>query len=106
MVWPPQSLLVTLAKMNFCSKAIKMPMDWSEPGDTLKEAGEGAKDESGAKGDAGAKEGAKGGAKGGTGAKEGAKGAPGAKEGAKGGAGTEDGAKGGTAGTTGGGSKA
>ena len=26
-------MLVMLAKMNFCSKAIKLPMEWSEPGD-------------------------------------------------------------------------
>jgi len=26
-------MLVMLAKMNFCSKGIKLPMEWSEPGD-------------------------------------------------------------------------
>ena len=33
MPWPPKDMLVMLAKMNFCSKAIKLPMEWSTPGD-------------------------------------------------------------------------
>ncbi|MFA6147123.1 MAG: hypothetical protein WC899_02810 [bacterium] len=33
MPWPPKDLLVQLAKLNFCSKSIKLPMNWQEPGD-------------------------------------------------------------------------
>lgn len=33
MPWPPKDMLVMLAKMNFCSKSIRLPMEWSEPGD-------------------------------------------------------------------------
>jgi hypothetical protein len=33
MPWPPKDLFIQLAKLNFCSKSIRLPMRWQEPGD-------------------------------------------------------------------------
>jgi len=33
MSWPPKDLFIQLAKLNFCSKSITLPMDWKQPGD-------------------------------------------------------------------------
>ena len=33
MPWPPKDLFIQLAKLNFCSKSIMLPMRWQEPGD-------------------------------------------------------------------------
>ena len=33
MSWPPKDLFIQLAKLNFCSKSITLPMRWQKPGD-------------------------------------------------------------------------
>ncbi|MHB1024490.1 MAG: hypothetical protein ACYC24_02140 [Desulfobacteria bacterium] len=33
MSWPPKDLFIQLAKLNFCSKSITLPMSWQKPGD-------------------------------------------------------------------------